>query len=170
MVPVFVSLFLLLVIAAVYSVMVNELLFGAIGLAVVSVLLSILMFVFDSPLAAVFELSVCAGLITVVFASAISLTRRLSPAEATQRAETRWKRFIMLPVIVLIVGVVLWTFHDLLSLASYLPPISPTDVRQILWNTRRFDILGQLALLLVGVLGIVVLFRRLENRSESKND
>ena len=50
-----------------WAVMARGLLRAAIALATTSVVLAIIMFRLDSPLAAVFELSVCAGLITVVF-------------------------------------------------------------------------------------------------------
>ena len=48
--------------------------------------LAILMFRLTRPSAAVFELSVCAGLIPVIFISAISLTQRLKRDEAKARA------------------------------------------------------------------------------------
>jgi uncharacterized MnhB-related membrane protein len=52
-----------MVIAAVYTVMVTRLLHSAIGLGLTSALLAILIFVLACPIAGVFELSVCAGLI-----------------------------------------------------------------------------------------------------------
>ena len=69
-------LFVAAVVSAILAVRLNNLLFAAISLAALSAVLAIMFYQFDSPYAAVFELSVCAGLITALFVSAISLTRK----------------------------------------------------------------------------------------------
>jgi NADH-quinone oxidoreductase subunit J len=61
---------------AIWTVSNREVLLSAISLAVLSVIISIMCFKLNSPYAGVFELSVCAGLITVLFVSVISLTKR----------------------------------------------------------------------------------------------
>ena len=63
-----------LVIAVILAVTLKDLLKAGIALGIASVILSILFFHFDSPYAAVFELSICAGLITVLFTTVVSLT------------------------------------------------------------------------------------------------
>ena len=67
-----------LVVSATWTVMTARLLRSAVGLAITSAILTILMFQLASPLAAVFELSVCAGLISAIFISTISLTQRVT--------------------------------------------------------------------------------------------
>ncbi|MDY7018790.1 MAG: hypothetical protein SU899_01755 [Chloroflexota bacterium] len=62
--------------SAVLAVRFKEMLFSAISLAVLSVMIAIIFFKLDSPYAGVFELSICAGLITALFVSVISLTKR----------------------------------------------------------------------------------------------
>jgi NADH-quinone oxidoreductase subunit J len=145
--------------AGVWTVMVSDLLQSAIGLAVSSAILALILYHLGGPLAAVFELSVCAGLITVVFIATISLTS----AEACEDA--RWeklkvlKRFVFLPPILAIVA---WRLAaagmhpDLVA-----PPLtgSAEDVRQVLWSVRRLDLLGQILIVLAGVFGVVVLFK-----------
>jgi NADH-quinone oxidoreductase subunit J len=84
----------LFVISALWSVLTPTLLRGAIGLAAASAVLTLLMFQMEAPLAGVFELSVCAGLITVVFVSAISLTTPKDKPEARERREARARTFI----------------------------------------------------------------------------
>ena len=69
-------LFVTVIVSAVLAVRFNNLLFAAISLAALSAILTIVFYRFNSPYAAIFELSVCAGLITALFVSAISLTRR----------------------------------------------------------------------------------------------
>lgn len=71
-----VVLFVAAVVSAVLAVRFNNLLFAAIALAALSAILAIVFYQLNSPYAAVFELSVCAGLITALFVSAITLTRR----------------------------------------------------------------------------------------------
>ena len=69
-------LFVAAIVSAVLAVRFNNLLFAAISLAALSAVLAIMFYQLNSPYAAVFELSVCAGLITALFVSAISLTRK----------------------------------------------------------------------------------------------
>ena len=71
----------LLVLFALFTVLIKNLLKAVISLAAASASLTIIMFMLNAPLAAVFELSVCAGLITVIFISVISLTKPLTPEE-----------------------------------------------------------------------------------------
>lgn len=84
----------LFVVSALWSVLTPTLLRGAIGLAAASAVLTLLMFQMEAPLAGVFELSVCAGLITVVFVSAISLTTPKDRPQAQERREARARLFI----------------------------------------------------------------------------
>lgn len=148
----------LLLLAGIWSVMTLDLLKSAIGLAVTSAILALLLFLLDAPLAGVFELSVCAGLITVVFISVISLTKPLTSAEARARDHSRVKRFIFLPILIVAVSWGLYILRPHLDLP--LPPAGiETDVRQMLWNVRRLDLVGQILIILAGVFGVVILFK-----------
>jgi len=64
-----------LVLSAAGAVLLKDLLKAGICLGILSVLLSIIFFSLNSPYAAVFELSVCAGLITVLFSTVVSMTK-----------------------------------------------------------------------------------------------
>jgi NADH-quinone oxidoreductase subunit J len=64
-----------LILFIILAVTLNDILRAAIALGIASVVLSVIFFNFDSPMAAVYELSICAGLITVLFTSTISLIR-----------------------------------------------------------------------------------------------
>jgi NADH-quinone oxidoreductase subunit J len=156
-------LLIALVVAALWSILQGSLIKAAIALAVMSILLTIVMFLLASPLAAVFELSICAGLITVIFMSTISLTKPLTPLEAIERAKDRLKRFWLLPVLVIGAAAVLGLAVIPVNLA--LPQAQgPQDVRSILWNMRQLDLLGQVIIILAGVFAVVVLFK--EKRKE----
>lgn len=144
----------LLVLSGIAAVLVPSLLHSAISLAVASVVLTILMFQLQAPLAGVFELSVCAGLITAIFVSAISLTR---PGSGDEREANPALKVILLPVIVAAVGGI-FLLADLHRLP--VPPVAPqADVRQVLWGLRQFDLLGIVVMILVGVFGVVILFK-----------
>ena len=131
---------------------------AAMGLALTSVLVTVLLFRMGAPLAAVFELSVCAGLITVVFASTIAMTRPLDEGEAARCRIRRRRRFHPAFFLVALVGAALWATGYTLEVSA--PAALPgPGVRQVLWDLRRIDLVGQIAVLFVGVFGVVVFFK-----------
>lgn len=150
-------LFAAIVVCALWTVQAS-IVRAALGLAVVSVLLSVLMFQMGAPLAGVFELSVCAGLITVVFVSTISMTARLDAEASKALRAVRAKRFRPAIVAVACIGALLW-------ISSYARDVSPVigetaeTVREVLWGPRRLDLVGQIIMIFVGVFGVVVLFK-----------
>lgn len=151
-----------LVAGAVWTVLTGRLLRAAVGLAFTSAVLSILMFQLASPLAAVFELSVCAGLISAIFISTISLTHRVTAEDLALRLKERLHRFWLLPLILLIVGVALTSVPFALDIPVPALP-AENDVRIVLWKTRHLDLLGQIAILLAGAFGVVALFKEWKN-------
>lgn len=154
------SLFILIILlgASLWTVMTRSLIRSAIGLALTSVFLTIIMFRLNSPLAAVFELSVCAGLISVLFVTTISLTHPLSHQQVLQHMKDRLARFWYLPVLIIVLGMLLFALK--LTPHVALPaPEEVKNVRSVLWDIRRIDLIGQMAILLAGVFGVVVLFK-----------
>jgi NADH-quinone oxidoreductase subunit J len=152
-----IAILILMVVCALWAVMAADLLKSAIGLAVTSAILAVIMFRLTAPLAAVFELSVCAGLITVVFISIISLTR--PGVEKSGNAKKRFGRYILLPLVVLIAGIALFMIKYQPDLSSLLPQSPETDMRRVLWGQRQLDLFGQVVVLLAGIFGVVVLFK-----------
>ena len=152
----------LLVVFGFYTVLSKSLLKMAIGLALVSATLTMVLFTMNSPLAAVFELSVCAGLITVVFVSVISLTEAASPKEQERGESRHYARFLPVVALALLAG---WATQSAFGGGSF--PISRIlsgpDVRQVLWNLRRTDVFGQLAVMFAGIYGVIVLFKGLKH-------
>jgi NADH-quinone oxidoreductase subunit J len=144
--------------AAVWTVMTRSLLRAAIGLAVTSAVVSVFMFRLDSPLAAVFELSVCSGLISVLFISTISITEPMVREEKLKHMQERFKRFKYLPLVLIAAAI-------MLSLIKFKPncPLpqtaAPMDVRQVLWSGRPLEMIGQVIILLAGAFGVVILFK-----------
>ncbi len=152
-----------LVLAALWAVMTRSLLRSAIGLALTSAILTIIMFRLDSPIAAVFELSVCSGLISVIFISVISLTAPMTKTQIIQHTKERLHRFWYLPVIVVIAGIALSLANIRLN-AVIPPPEAEKDVRFVLWNLRQIDLIGQVSVLLAGVFGVVLLFKETKKK------
>jgi NADH-quinone oxidoreductase subunit J len=138
--------------------MTRSLLRAAIGLALMSIVLAILMFRLNSGLAAVFELSVCAGLIPVLFVSTISLTHPLTKEEVLQHMKDRIRRFWYLPFITVVLGIALSLITVKLNI-KLPPPETEKDVRAVLWNQRPLYLTGQIIILLVGAFSVVILFK-----------
>jgi len=140
------------------TVMLRQLVKAAIALAFTSVVLCILMFKLAAPWAAVFELSVCAGLITVVFISAISLVKPATDEERTAHMRFKVRRYFLLPLVLLVVGCGL-SYVTIQPLPMVAGAEVITDMRALLWGPRALDLLGQILVLLAGVWGVVILFK-----------
>lgn len=148
-----------LVAAALITVMTARLLVAIIGLAATSAIVSIVLFRMNAPLAAVFELSVGAGLIPAIFLSVIGMTQRLTPEAVSLRRQEHRRLYWALPVIVILVGVALTQVHLVLPISTA-APIGP-DVKTVMWDLRRMDLLGQIMILLGGSFAMVVLVKEL---------
>lgn len=147
----------LLVFSALLTAMIKNTLKAVIALAVASVILTVIMFIMGAPLAAVFELSVAAGLITAIFASTISLTE--NPADKDSGAQKkRISRYIFLPIIIVIVAGIIFIMKPGLDFTSVTGAAEDT-IQNTIWHTRNLDIAGQILVILAGVFGVVILFK-----------
>jgi len=153
---------------SVWTVLRGSLLRAVIALAAASIILTAIIFRLGSPIAAVFELSVCAGLITVIFMSTISLTKPLTHMETLEYTKSRVKRFWLLPVIIIVAGVIL--VFITIPLRFDIPQAGQAvqNFRNVLWEERRFDLVGQILIILAGVFGVVVLFKH-HSKDEGKD-
>ncbi len=149
----------LMVLAALWASLSTLLLRATIALALASAMLAVVMFSLGATLAAVLELSVCAGLISVVFVSVISLTQSKTFKDIIQHRLGRLARFWPLPLVLLGAGIALSFVHAPVQVALPLPG-GDGDVRTVLWNLRQLDLFGQILILLAGVFGVMVFFKR----------
>jgi NADH-quinone oxidoreductase subunit J len=147
----------LMLAAAVWTVMTVRLLLSVIGLALVSALVSILMFRLGAPYAAVFELSVCAGLISVIFFVAVSFTKRLTDEDVRTLRKERIRKTVWLPL--LLIGLGLMMAKTLTPPLLDAPIQGQADVRPVLWGLRHLDLFGQIIVLLAGAFGVVIFFK-----------
>jgi NADH-quinone oxidoreductase subunit J len=139
---------------AVMAVFFKDLLKAALSLAFMSALLAVLLYRLNSPFAAVFELSVVAGLITVLFVSVIALTK-----EEERAKEARWPVYVF-PLALAAFGLI--NLRVMQSLFAAVPqgygnPASSFGAT--LWGGRSADILGQIAVIFGGVFGVLALLR-----------
>jgi len=144
------------------AVLMRNLVKAALCLAGSSACLAVILCFLAAPWAAIFELSVCSGLITVITISAISLTTPYTKDEENELIKQRRTRYIALPFILLIVGVV--SGYALLNGQTSLMPVMAyastfASFKEVLWQLRQVDILGQIIMLLAGVFAVVVLFK-----------
>jgi NADH-quinone oxidoreductase subunit J len=149
----------LLVLSSLLTVLIRNTLKAVISLAVTSALLTTFIFVMGAPLAAVFELSVCAGLITAIFISVISLTQSQVSDQVSGEAKKRILRYIYLPIILVIVIVILFLVKPAVNTVVSSNTLQETSVQQVIWHTRQLDIAGQIIIILAGVFGVVILFK-----------
>jgi NADH-quinone oxidoreductase subunit J len=152
-------LLVVLVLAALWASMATALLRATLALALTSALLAVFMFSVGAVWAAVIELSVCAGLISVIFVSVISLTEQRPFKELLALRRNHLSRFWPLPLLLIAAGVGLSFVHTPVEIALPLPA-GDGDVRTVLWTLRQLDLFGQILILLAGVFGVLVLFKK----------
>jgi NADH:ubiquinone oxidoreductase subunit 6 (subunit J) len=143
------ALTIIAVVFAILSIRSKRLITSALWLAGVSALLSMVFYLFGAHLVAVVELSVGAGLVTVLFAFAISVAG--DDAIDMRPVITRPLSISMALLFVLVLG-----FYA--SRAGYTPAGSPqleSSLGVVLWQERSLDMLVQVVLIFSGVLGLL---------------
>lgn len=143
----------------------RKLIISAVALAVVSAALGVLMYVLGAHSAAIFEVSVCSGLVTVIFISAVSLSSGDKLAEAQNTAEPKRKKRY-LPAILIGAGAVLMIAAGFsgFSLGSPVAAGATASFQEVFWETCQADIFGQMVALIAGASAIVVFFKEGENK------
>jgi NADH-quinone oxidoreductase subunit J len=147
-----------LVLSALCTIMIKGLIKAAIALAIASAVLTAVMFLMGAVLAAVLELSVCAGLITAVFISTISMTTPETGEEQEAQSRNWIKRVIYLPIILAAAGVGIALLKPSIEIPKA-AALSWQEITAQLWASP-LTIFGLILVVLAGVFGVVVLFRR----------
>lgn len=148
----------LMLVFGVYAVMSRSVLRSAIGLAFCSAALAMVFYNMGEQLVAMFELSVCSGLVTVVFIAGISLSR--SPKQELMKEYDDKKRNMGLPILLIVAGAVMLLIAVFVGSEGLdMAIIDDSGVKQTLWQERQADIWGQMAAILCGGVAITVLFR-----------
>jgi len=145
-----------LVLFSVLAIAFRDLLKSAIALAVSSLLLGIIFFGMDAPYAGVFEISVVAGLITVLFILTIALTK-----SGDEVRESRLVNWVFPLVFVAFLVIDALVMRGLLGKVPALASGAESGTfGDVLWRGRTFDLVGQIAVILAGVFAVLALFRK----------
>jgi len=146
---------------SVLAILVKDLLKAAISLAVASLLLGIIFFRMNAPYAGVFEISVVAGLITVLFMLTIALTK------GGDAVESKAASFAFPAFFVIFIVIDALIMKKIIQKVPALPgPEEAGTLGQVLWNARTLDLVGQIAIIFAGVFAVLALFRKGGNQDE----
>ncbi len=148
-----------LVLFSVLAVALRDLLRAAISLAVASLLLGIIFFRMNAPYAGVFEISVVAGLITVLFILTIALTNAGEEVRESKLVNIVFPLFFV--VFIVIDGLVMKSL--LAKVPALASPAESGGFGDVLWKGRTLDLVGQIAVILAGVFSVLALFRKRDN-------
>jgi uncharacterized MnhB-related membrane protein len=124
-----------------------RLLDAAIWLAFSSAMVALLIYILGAPQVAVIELSVGAGLVTVLFVFAFSIV-----GEATVDTATLIPRPLVWLLILALAFVLAWFIYPM-PLPQ--PETSGMSFGEMLWNQRGLDVIAQVVLILAGVMGLI---------------
>ena len=122
---------------------------GALWLAALSALVSIVLYRLGAPEVAVIELSVGAGLITVLFAFAISMAE-----DETMPAPLVPRSFAWL-LVAAAGSALLWLLLPALPAVRQVATDAPFIVQ--IWDNRALDLAVQIVVVLTGVMGVLSL-------------
>jgi uncharacterized MnhB-related membrane protein len=136
------------VLCAVMAVRATRLLLAALWLAVVSALVAITLYTLGAPQVAVVELSVGAGLVTVLFVFAISVA-----GDAAMEPRTLIPRPLAWGLVILTVVLLGWLLYNGANRTA--APIAELPFANMFWEQRQLDVLAQIVLIFAGVLGVL---------------
>jgi len=143
------SIVLLASVFAVSAIRARRLLASAVWLAGVSALVSIALYLYGAPQVAVIELSVGAGLVTVLFVFAISIS---GDETIDSHPLIPWPVWVGMSVLfVFLLG---WYLLPA-SVNPLAAKTSTGSLSELLWQSRGLDVLVQVVLIFSGVLGLL---------------
>lgn len=155
-------LLLFLVLTSLLAATSRNFIYAAMWLALLSVTLTGVMFSMDASWAGVFELSVGAGLITVLFASTASML-----GKGSKYGENERTFMVFLPAALIIFGIFLWLttykYSHVLTPAEFENSGIPMLTGDIIWRVRHADLIGQLCIFLAGALMVKTFFGGKDN-------
>ena len=125
----------------------TRLMIAAIWLACTSALLAVFLYALGGREIAIIELSVGAGLVTVLLAFAFSLV-----GESIRESLNLIPRRLIWALLLHITIFLAWLVFPLTESAV---PVASTTFSNTLWEGRSIDVLAQIGLIFVGVLGVL---------------
>jgi uncharacterized MnhB-related membrane protein len=139
-----------LLICAIQAVRAPRLLLSALWLAGASALVALMLYILGAPEVAVIELSVGAGLVTVLFVFAINIAgEEALPIQSIVPKPLAWA--MTLASILLLI----WMNLDLVGINVNISQALDFQFNQVVWDNRVLDVLLQMVLIFSGVLGVL---------------
>ncbi len=144
-------------VAALGVVFSRDLLYAVISLGLLSVFTSVFFYCLGSPYASMLELSIGAGLITILFMATISLVEQ---PQSRQRGRFRLT-YLNVFALTTIAVIALWAGLALVKGGAPGPAalISPDTLPEVLWGDRLLDVFGLGIIIFTAAIGMGVLFR-----------
>lgn len=141
-----------ILLCAIQAIRARHLIVSALWLAGVSALLAVLLFLLGATQVAVLELSVGAGLVTVLFVFAISIA-----GELTRDLPSLIPRSLAWVLCLALVALLGWLLRPFLAGTTLPTPIPQAEAEfaVVLWQQRALDVWVQIALIFAGVLGVL---------------
>jgi uncharacterized MnhB-related membrane protein len=137
-----------ILLCAILAVTSKRLLVSAIWLAVTSALVALMLYLLGALQIAVIELSVGAGLVTVLFVFAINIS-----GEEPLNLKPIMPKPLAWGLVIIAVGMTIFLLLKTGILGLVLQ--TPTITSMILWTNRYLDIMLQIAFIFCGVLGVL---------------
>ena len=135
------------VLAAIQAIRTKSLIRSALWLAGASASLSMLFYMLGASQVAVIELSVGAGLVTVLFVFAIGIAGAESPSEYPILPKPLAWVLVLLPILML-AGFALPAVTEAQSMPEF-------EATSMFWQQRGLDVVAQVVLIFCGVLGLL---------------
>lgn len=136
-----------LLVCAALAIRSTQILTASIWLGAASAVLSLWLYTMGAPAIAVIELSVGAGLVTVLLVFVIGVTGQATRQErALLPTPLSWA---------LVISSLLLLAGSVLPLTEIRAPFVATDMTTVLWQDRGLDVLLQIVLIFAGALGVL---------------
>lgn len=137
-----------ILLCAVMAIRAKQLLVSAIWLAGTSALVALFIYLLGAPEIAVIELSVGAGLVTVLFVFAINIS-----GEEALSAHPLLPRPLAWAIIIIAVLLTGWLMFPGVDVA--IPALPASDLGATLWQARSLDVFLQAVLIFAGALAML---------------
>ena len=157
------------IICAIQAIRSGRLLISALWLAGCSALVALLIYLLGAAEVAVIELSVGAGLVTVIFVFAINIA-----GEETLAIQKLIPQPVTWTLLALTFLLLAWLI--LPHLSTVIPAVDNLPFAKVVWESRSLDVLLQVVLIFSGVLGLLGLLaegsdaKQSEHRSETASE
>jgi uncharacterized MnhB-related membrane protein len=151
-----------MIICAIQAIRVKKLLSSALWLAGCSAMVALMLYLLGAPEIAVIELSVGAGLVTVLFVFAINIIGDEKPV-----TEPGIPSLVAWALVILSIGILAYLNLPLLS--AVIPDLAEIPMASTtIWTDRMLDVILQIVLIFVGVMGVINLISDSKAKEKSQ--